>query len=153
MGFYFSKEKEKKYNISYNPSVGYNTSISSINTALETKYWTMSQSAEATIYLPWKMEINSNIQYDYRQKTSLFDNNNNVFLWNAYIGRKLLKNDKGLIKFQGYDILNQNKGFDRIINTNVVQERNYQTLTRYFLLSFVWNFSKSPAGMIPGSGQ
>jgi len=153
MSLYLSKEKEKKYNISFNPSIGYNTSVSSVNTALETKYLTLSQGLDATFYLPWKIEVNNEVRYDWRQKTSLFDNNNNVFLWNAYIGRKVLKNDKGLIKFQGYDILNQNKGFDRIINTNVVQERNYQTLTRYFLLSFVWNFSKSPAGMIPGGGQ
>ncbi len=151
--FYLSKEKEKKYNISYNPSVGYNTSVSSINPDLETNYFTFSQGVDATIYLPWKIELNTTVQYDFREKTSQFDNNNNVFLWNAYVGRKILKNDKGLIKFQGYDILNQNKGFDRIINTNVVEERNYQTLTRYFLLSFVWNFSKSPAGMVAPGGQ
>jgi hypothetical protein len=69
-----------------------------------------------------------------------------VFLWNGYIGRKFLKNDKGLLKFYAYDILNQNKGYDRQVNTNVISERNYETLTRYFLLSFVWNFSKTPAG-------
>lgn len=153
LSLYFDKEKEKKYNINFNPNIGYNTSVSSINKELTTKYWTMSQSVAATFYLPWKLEINNNFQYDYRQKTSAFDNNNNVFLWNAYIGRKLMKNDKALIKFQGYDILNQNKGFERIINTNVIEERNYQTLTQYFLLSFVWNFSKSPAGLVPDGGQ
>ena len=68
-----------------------------------------------------------------------------MFLWNGYIGRKLLKNDKALIKFSANDILNQNKGYNRNIGTSQIEEKNYQTLTRYFMLSFVWNFSKNPA--------
>ncbi len=96
--------------------------------------------------LPHKFEINTEIEYNLRQKTVVFDQNNNVFLWNGYIGRKFLKNDKGMIRFSANDILNQNKGYNRVINTNVLREDTYQTLTRYFLLSFVWNFSKTPAG-------
>ena len=87
-----------------------------------------------------------------RQKTEIFNTNNNVVVWNGYIGRKFLKNDKGLLKFYVYDLLNQNKGYDRTINTNVITEKNYNTINRYFLLSFVWNFSKSAAGL-PAPGQ
>ena len=85
-----------------------------------------------------------------RQKTELFTDNNNVPEWNAYIGRKL-KNDKALLKIVAHDILNQNIGYSRYVSANQISERNYQTITRYFMLSFVWNFSKTPGGTAPSN--
>lgn len=143
------KDKEKKYNVYYNGNFSYNFSTSSINTNVKNNYWTQSHSINANVQLPFKMEINTDIDYNLRQRTTLFTANNNIFLWNAYIGRKLLKNDKGLIKLYAYDILDQNRGYNRYLNNNVMQEQNYQTLTRYLMLSFVWNFTKSPAGAVP----
>ena len=143
----FNKGKEKKYDINYWADINYNISKSSINTGLQTKYWSQSHHFEATVYLPKKFEINSEVNADFRQKTVIFNTNNNQVVWNGYIGRKFLKNDKGLLKFSVYDLLNQNKGYDRQLNTNVITERNYNTINRYFMLSFVWNFSKTAAGM------
>ncbi len=140
------KYKEKKYNIYYDYSFNYNFSKSSVNNSLTTDYWTQSHNLGLNITLPWKFELNSDVDWNLRQKTDLFTNNNNVFLWNGYIGRKFLKNDKAMLRLNTYDILNQNKGFNRYINTNVIRENSYQTLRRYFTLSFVWNFSKTPAG-------
>jgi outer membrane beta-barrel protein len=147
-----NKGKEKKYDINYWAEIGYNISTSSINTALKTKYWTQDHNLDLTVYLPAKFEVNSHVEANFRQKTVVFNTNNNVVVWNAYIGRKLLKNDKGLLKFAVYDLLNQNKGYDRQLQTNVITQRNYNTLNRYFMLSFVWNFSKTAAGM-PAPGQ
>ena len=143
----FNKQKEKKYNINYWARANYNMSTSSINKELKTNYWTQSHNLDLTVYFLKKFEFNNSVNAELRQKTDLFTSNNNVVVWNGYIGRKFLKNDKGLLKFYVYDILNQNKGFDRSISTNVITERTYQTISRYFMLSFVWNFSKSAAGL------
>ncbi len=145
----FGKDKEKKYNFYYNGNFSYNFSTSSIQEGIKTNFWTQEHNLSATITLPWKMEVNNELQFFIRQKTDLFTTNNNVYLWNAYIGRKLLKNDKAIIKVQGYDILNQNKGYSRSINSNTLTERNYQTIRRYFMLAFTWNFSKSAMGATP----
>lgn len=143
----FNKQKEKKYNFNYWARANYNISTSTINESSKTKYWTQSHNLDFTIYFLEKFELNNNVQAELRQKTDLFNMNNNVVVWNAYFGRKFLKNDKGLLKFYVYDLLDQNKGYNRMINTNVITETNYQTITRYFMLSFVWNFSKTAAGM------
>ena len=145
-GVGLNTQKDKKYNLEYYADFGYNISKSSVNKSLSTKYLTQTHNLDLTIYLPAKFEINNNVQANLRQKTALFSTNNDVVLWNAYIGRKFLKGDKGLLKFSAYDILNQNKGYDRNLNTNVITERNYNTIKRYFMLSFVWNFSKTAAG-------
>jgi len=145
----FWKEKEKKYSINYWGSFNYNTSTSSIRTDIKTNYWTQEHSFNFTIQLPWKLEVNNEINANLRQKTEVFDKNNNVVLWNAYIGRKLLKNDKAIIKISGHDMLNQNIGYNRYINSNVLREDNYQTIKRYFMISFLWNFSKNPMAPNP----
>jgi len=143
----FNKQKEKKFTLNYYGGANYNMSASTINESLKTKYWTQSHNLNATVYFLKKYELNSEVNAELRQKTDIFTSNNNVVVWNAYVGRRFLKNDKGLLKFYVYDILNQNKGFDRTINTNVLTERNYETIQRYFLVSFVWNFSKTASGM------
>lgn len=139
-----SKYVEKKFSFYLSSNVSYNTSKSSIRRDVKTNYITQNHSFNFNYQLPFKLEMNTDINADLRQKTSTFDNNNNVIVWNAYIGRKLFKNDKGLISLRGNDLLDQNKGFSRYIGSNVVTENSYTTLRRYFMLNFTWNFTKSP---------
>ncbi len=143
------KNKEKKYNFYYSSNFFYNFSRSSVQQGIKTNYWTQDHNLNANVTLPWKLEINSDIQYSLRQKTALFTENNNVFLWNAFIGRYFLKNDKAILKIQGYDMLNQNKGYNRSINSNILTQRTYENIRRYVVLAFTWNFSKSAAGAQP----
>jgi hypothetical protein len=143
VGMYISKYKDDKWSINYNPSVTFNGSHSTINTGVNNNYWSSSQSISGSVYLKKKIDITTDVTGQFRQKTSTFDQNNNVILWNAYIGYKLLKDDKAMIKFSAHDLLNQNKGYYRYISNTNITENNFQTINRYFLLSFVWNFSKS----------
>lgn len=147
-GFNFGtyKHKEKKYDINFYNRINYNTSSSTINTSLKTNYITHSHNIYLNVTLPHKFEINTNVDANFRQKTNLFTANNNVVLWNAYIGRKMFKNDKGMISIRANDILDQNRGYNRFVNSNILREETYQTLRRYFQLAFTWNFSKNPAG-------
>jgi hypothetical protein len=145
-----NKDKEKRYNFYYDGTIRYNISTSSVRKDIQTKYWTLDHSVGLTLMLPWKFELNNELQGSLQQKTVLFDGNNNMLLWNAYFGKKILKNDKAIIKIIAHDILNQNIGYSRYISGNVIQETNYQSIARYFLLSFVWNFSKYPASR-PGT--
>ena len=143
INFGFGKDKEKKYNIWYSYSFAYNFSRSTLQSGLTTNYWTQNHRLNGNVVVLKKWEINTDITYDLRQKTDVFTANNDVFLWNAYIGRRLLKNDKAIIKITANDILNQNKGFSRDISSNTITERNYQIVRRYFMLAFTWNFTKT----------
>ena len=147
-GFNFGtyKYKEKKYDINYYSQISYNKSSSTINQSVKTNYITHSHNIYLNVTLPKRFEVNSNVEANFRQKTNLFTGNNNVIIWNAYIGRKIFKNDKGLISIRANDILDKNIGYSRYINSNILREETYQTLRRYFQLSFTWNFSKNPGG-------
>ncbi len=100
------------------------------------------------VFLPLKFELNTDCSLDFRQKTDVFDKNNNSLRWNAKIERKIFKNDAARVGLSVFDILNQNIGFSRNISSNFISERTYTTLRRYFLLTFVWNFSNNgkPSG-------
>jgi len=147
LNFGMYKYKEKKFDLNYYSSVRFNSSTSSIRPDIKTNYITHNHSIYANFTLPLKLELNTNVDANFRQKTADFDRNNNTIVWNAYLGRKLFKNDKGLIKLQANDILDQNRGYTRNITSNILREDNYETLRRYFQLVFVWNFTKTPGGM------
>ncbi len=146
VNFSIYKFKEKKYNFQYYSNVSFNKSVSSVKSNYKQQYYTQSHNLNMNLTLPAKFELNSNVNANFREKLSASDQNNNVVLWNAYFGRKLLKDDKAMIRIEGYDILNQNKGFNRFISANTLTERTYETLSRYFMLAFVWNFTKTPGG-------
>lgn len=135
-----NQDKENRYNFFYNGIIRYKILSSSLTKSLQTKYWTQDHSFGLTVMLPRKFELNNELQGSLQQRTALFNGNNNVLLWNTYFGKKFLKNDKGIIKIIAHDILNQNIGYSRYINTNVIEETNYQSIARYFLLSVLLSF-------------
>jgi len=140
-----SKEKEKVYNFWVYLNGAYNTSTSSINPDINSDYWSIGSGGDLTYQLPWKLEINNNLEVNVRQKTPLFPTNNNSVVWNAYLAKKFLKGDKGQIRFSAFDLFNQNIGITRNISSTKLVEKTYTQLARYFLLSFIWNFSKGGA--------
>lgn len=143
LGTYIGKTVEKLYANSISANATYTTSTSSIQKNASTHYWTYNVRPDFDFFLPWKLQIHTDCDFIFRQKTSVFDNNNNVILWNAWFGKKLLKGDAMLIKVSANDILNNNIGFNRSVNTNYITENTYSTIQRYFLLSVVWNFNKN----------
>ncbi len=137
-------EKEKKYSLNFEFRPSYTNSKSSVRPDVITKYWTIDNELATTIQLPKKFEFNTSLNYNWRQKTDVFGEDRNVFIWSGWLGKKFWKNDAGEIRFTMNDILNQNVGFQRNASSNFISENSYITLRRYWLLSFTWNFSKSP---------
>jgi Outer membrane protein beta-barrel family/Carboxypeptidase regulatory-like domain len=142
-GFYLWKSKEKKYELSLNGNVTYTTSESSDDQALKTQYFTYQLDPGGDVYLPLHFQIHGDADLNIRQKTPVFNTNNNVFLVNGWIGKKFLKNDQLLLKAGVNDLLNQNNGFNRNVSSSFITQNTYSTIKRYFLFSVVWNFAKA----------
>jgi hypothetical protein len=144
--------KEKKVEIGIRPGATYTYTRSSQRPDVITRYWTSESNVEATVYLPWKLELSSEATFFLRQKTEVFKNTPNNTKWNAYLGKKFWKNNAGEIRMSVFDILDQNLGFQRNATSNFISENTYNTIRRYWLVSFIWNFSHNPAGT-PTGGQ
>ena len=138
-GISLSKYVADKYSLSINSNVNYSYSRSSINTGTLTRYWTQSHGAQLSFFPIKGLEVNTNGYYNWRQKTSVFDQNNSTLLWNAYISKNLLSN-RLAIRWQINNILNQNAGISRSNYINTISESNYNVIGRYWLLSVTYRF-------------
>lgn len=138
-----SYRKEKKFEFWAETHFTRVISKSSLRPDVVTRYWLQEHNIHGTVYLPWRLEIGTSCEFNLREKTSAFERNNNAIRWNMHVDRKLFKNDAAKIRFTANDILDQNIDFNRNVNSNFISERTYDTLRRYFLLSFIWNFSKN----------
>jgi hypothetical protein len=109
-----------------------------------------SQTANFKInYMPYKgLVLNSDISHTlYRGLTQSF--NQSYFLWNAYVGYKLLKNKSLEARIYVYDILNQNRSISRTI-TGAYSEDNFTSvLRRYAMFSLTYTFKKFKSGDAP----
>ena len=138
-----SKYVENKYAVNLSVEQTRNLSKSSIRPDVPTNYWSGNPTMDINVTLPWKMSINTDVDYNWRQKINATDVNNNVFKWNASLDKKIFKKGTGLISVKVNDILDQNKGFSRYVTSNYVSQQNYDVIRRFWLLSFTWNFSKN----------
>ncbi|MGI8636090.1 MAG: outer membrane beta-barrel protein, partial [Segetibacter sp.] len=76
----------------------------------------------------------------YRGQSAGF--NQSIPLLNASLSKIMFKNKRGELKFNIYDLLNQNKSITRTVDQNSIVDTRTQVLTRYFLISFTYNLRK-----------
>ncbi len=143
LGSNMGKYKENKYEISFNLSFGYNFSSSSIS-SLQSNFWRQEHNGRFTYFFTKKFQAATEINLYLREKTDAFTANNNLAVWDASISYKVFKKNNGIFKLELNDILKERRGYDRSFTSNYIYEKNYNMLGRYGMLSFTWNFTKSP---------
>ncbi|PYF68873.1 TonB-dependent receptor [Pedobacter nutrimenti] len=145
-GFNVSRYAEKKYNfyVSFGPN--YNTGQSSLQKNVNNNGWGFTANSSATVYLPAKFEISSDVGYEYRGKTESFNEDFKRTIWNASLSKKFFKSEELKLSLSGRDLLNQNTGFNRSAYGNMLTQTNFTTIKRYFMCSLTWDFNKMGGG-------
>jgi hypothetical protein len=133
---------ENKWMLSARPKIGLSRSVSSLNPAAKTSFLTYGGNTEGRLHLPWNLELQSEVDFDWRQRTTAFMSNPNITYWKAELRRKIFKKNAGFVSLVANDILNSYRGLNRIINSNFVTEERYQRVGQYFQLKFEWSFNK-----------
>lgn len=133
-----------KYNFNISPKIGRNISKSSLRPTANNNYWTYGGEFSGYLKIFKDVELTSTVEMDLRQKTAAFANNVNITVWNAELTKKILKDKSLKLGITAHDILNQNIGFNRTINSNFITEERFDRLSRYFLLTASWTFNKMP---------
>lgn len=137
------KEKADKYYIYINPNINYNTSVGTVSTNANAKYWAYGYNIWGNLKLPKDFELSTEVDANFRQKDPRFPSNNNYTIWNGFFSKKFHKKEFEL-KGSVYDILNQNRGYNRNFNSYSFTETYNNTFRRMWLVSFIWNFTKNP---------
>ena len=141
--------KPDKYNVWLSTSFSLNDSKSSVNTQANAKYWSINLNGSGMKTFAKKYEIGSDISLQLREKDPRFPDANSFTTWNGYILKRFFKENQFELKLQVYDILNENRGYNRNFSSYSYTETYYETLQRFWLLTATWNISKNgkPAKM------
>ncbi|RYE15171.1 MAG: hypothetical protein EOP45_18760, partial [Sphingobacteriaceae bacterium] len=113
------------------------------------RYINYQYSAEAT-YTFLKL-YSFNVDFDYFRNNGLAAGyNKGIPILNLYLSRFLFKKRNGEIRLSVNDLFNQNRSINRTANDNVIQDTYTQVLSRFYLVTFAYNFNKfggrSPQG-------
>jgi len=74
--------------------------------------------------------------------------NQSFWIWNAAIGKKILKGQAGEIKLSVFDLLKQNQSIIRTVTGTYIEDAQTNVLKQYFMLTFTYklkNFGKPAA--------
>jgi len=138
-------DNPEKYSLELRPKIGQNFSkTKSISRNQKTDFLSYGGYVSGMIMLPGKLELNSNSNFDLREGLTGFGAATNIILWNASLSKKVFKKKDGKIILVANDLLNQNKGFNRNINSNFISEETFSRIGQNFLLKFEWSFNKMP---------
>jgi hypothetical protein len=66
--------------------------------------------------------------------------NENYWLWNINLGRKLFENNRGEITIGVYDLLNQNRSVTQNVTDTYIENARYNVLNRFLMFTFTYNF-------------
>ena len=132
------------FNFYWQISATNNQSTSSIRANITTKFWSYSSYGnfnfnfkKAKTYISIENDINV------YQKSAAFSDQRNIYLVSPSIRKVIGKKDQFELKLFAFDIFNQNNYVRRNISSNFISETTNNGIRRYFLLGFVYNFSKN----------
>ena len=92
-----------------------------------------------TTFWPEKLEWNNDLRYIYNPNVASGFQKSSVF-WNSSLAYSVMQN-KGLITFKVYDLLNQNTNARRTATQDYIQDIQSTVLQQYFMLNFSYKFN------------
>lgn len=156
------KNTNKNINVSENAGIKFNSDIIDLGLNGSIRYNGVNNSLQGqnnkntfnygaggntTIYLPLSFRIESDINYSTNSGYAAGYQQNEL-LWNASASKLFLKNNQGTIRFKIYDILQQRSNISRNITANYIQDTEYNTLSSYFMVHFIYRFSIFKGGAV-----
>ena len=128
--------EEVDFRFSYTPI--YNITRNDKQTELNRNYFVHNASAGLYWMFFERLYVRSDFTYYFNQGISK-DLKREYYLWSGSIGVKLFSDKSGELKFETFDILDQNKSLNRTITETYIEDKSTVVLRRYFMLSFVYN--------------
>ena len=122
-----------------------NQTTNTLQSGVDNRYFSQNSSFQLGWIFGKGFVLRSNIAHQFYDGLSEgFDQN--YWLWGGSIGKKILKNDLGEISISMFDILGQNQSIQRNITEIYLEDVQTQTLQRYVMLNFIYQFRNFGSG-------
>lgn len=138
LGFTLSSNISEKIDFTLTSNANYSIVANSYNTNVNNEYYI--QNSRFTLnYIFWKgFTLGTDLSnYLYRGLSAEY--NQTIFLWNASIGKKFLKDNQAELRLTAYDLLGQNKSISATPYDAYIENTRVNALQSYFMLTFSWN--------------
>ncbi|MES2455737.1 MAG: TonB-dependent receptor [Bacteroidota bacterium] len=139
----FTKYVEQRYDFYVTAGPSYTVSVSSLQPERNNNGRGFDATADLNVYLPGNLKLAANANYQYTAATAIFPAPFERLLINASLSKNFLRTESLKLSLSGNDLLNQNTGFNRSINSSMITQNTYTTIKRYFMLSLSYDFNQS----------
>jgi uncharacterized membrane protein YgcG len=140
-GVGFNYMHKELFDIATNASANYNGARYSVQKNNNTNYFDYTFAIDFNINLPLGIIIGSDVNYTLN--TGRTDGyNQNVTMLNAFVSKSVFNKKQGLLKIQGFDLLNQNVSITRNVAQNYIEDVQNKVLSQYFMVSFTYFLNK-----------
>jgi hypothetical protein len=137
-GLFLSSNISEKIDFSVNYFSTHNIVQNTLQTTANNNYFTHNATAKVN-WLFWKGFVMGTSLQNTLYSGISGGYNQNIFLWNASLGYKFLKDKSLEVKASVNDILNQNTGITRNVTETYVEDSQNTVLKRYLLVSVTYN--------------
>lgn len=130
------------------PSYGIRYTTNSLQNSGSRTVHTYGGTFNATYYTPFGIVLNTDLDYSATSGYSAgYDSNQ--WMWNASISYQFLRNRVATVTLKAYDLLQQKSNISRSVTANYIDDSRYNSLTRYFMVSFTYKFNTFGSGNQP----
>ena len=147
-GVSLSSNFTEKLDLNLSGNVNWQSARYSLQPNQNTTFLNQTVTLDVFYQLPLRFTFSTNVYYNHYGGSSA-SYNQSYTLWNATLSRQLFKQNQAEIRFQAFDLLNQNQSIVRNVTDTYTEEVRSRVLNRYFMISFVYNLRKFGTGVTP----
>ena len=125
--------RTKQMEISARAELLYNNSHNNVKET-RTETYDYRFGTEVQYYLPWGMELYTDLTYFQRSGYGYEGYARENLMWNCQLSKAFLKRKQLLLRFKIYDMLRQDVSMIRTITATAIRDTDYNTLGSYFMV-------------------
>jgi hypothetical protein len=126
--------------IELRPNYGIQNVTNSVQQSANRTVHSYGCSLNGTYYTPFDIILNTDLNFTGTSGYSAgYDTNQ--WLWNASISYQFLRGKSATVSLKAYDLLQQKSNIRRTVTANYIDDIRYNSLTRYFMVSFTYKFN------------
>jgi hypothetical protein len=137
-GITLSSNISEKIDFTLSYSANYNIVENSIRPELDNNYFYHTAGFGSAITF-WKGLVLRNDLNNYLYRGLSDEFNQDFFLWNISLAKRIFKEQNGEIRLGVFDVLKQNRSITRNVTETYVEDVNTEVLKQYFMLTFTYN--------------
>ncbi|AUD03735.1 outer membrane beta-barrel family protein [Spirosoma pollinicola] len=145
-GATISSNFTEKLDLNLSGNINWQSAKYSLQPQQNTTFLNQTVTLDVYYQLPLKFTFSTNAYFNHYGGSSA-NYNQSYTLWNATLARQLFKQNQGELRFQAFDLLNQNQSIVRNVTDTYTEEVRSRVLNRYFMISFVYNLRSFSAGV------